>query len=186
MSLSQRRRPLPLRPAFISRALVIPRVAPASAPAICPLRMAAADADDDDSTPPARPNDPTSLRTESDIRRNQPVKPLRRRPRRRTAPDPIDWDNIPSVPVVRPSSSPESGEDYWIDVRQEEKSKQQRTAREKPQLDEDLKDRLKKEVVSPYTQNWILRVTALVVVLIVLVALFGGTDKAPIIPVPDL
>lgn len=106
--------------------------------------------------------------------------------------DPIDWDNLPSVPVVRSKPSPESGEDYWIDAEQQQseetraQEKQEKKKKEVKQIDNELKERLKKEVVSPYTQNWILRVTIFVVLLIVLVALFGGTDKVPIIPVPDL
>lgn len=56
----------------------------------------------------------------------------------------------------------------------------------KPNIDENLRNRLKQEVVSPYTENWILRAVIIVTVLVVLVAIFGGTDKTPIIELPDL
>lgn len=168
----------------------------------------------DEQNAPQPPRDPSALRTESENRRNQPVKPMRRRARRRqTDDDTLDWDNLPSVPIVRREATPESGEDYWIDLSAAQKSAGVSTGRDDVaafdlysnsdddggddgsttvvsgrggEIDDSLRDRLKQEVVSPYTQNWILRVTVGIVVLIVLVAIFGGSDKAPIIPVPDL
>lgn len=56
----------------------------------------------------------------------------------------------------------------------------------KKAIDEQLRERLKKEVASPYTQNWILWVGVIVLVLVVLVAVFGGEESIPIIAVPDL
>lgn len=56
----------------------------------------------------------------------------------------------------------------------------------KKKIDASLRNKLKKEVVSPYTQNWILWVAAVVLVLVVLTWLFGGEETVPIIRVPDL
>lgn len=108
--------------------------------------------------------------------------------RRQNDEEDLDWDKLPSVPLVRPDASPESGEDYWMEldeVNDESKSAPEKAPKRKD-IDDQLKERLKQEVVSPYTQNWILRVVVAVVVLIVLVAIFGGSENTPIIPVPDL
>lgn len=138
-----------------------------------------------------KPNDPSGLRSESELRRNQPPKPMQRRARRRRVDDPLDWDQMPSVPLVRPDVSPESGEDYWMDV-----DDATILAKDTPPpadsnkgdkvIDDRLRERLKQEIVSPYQQNWILRVAAVVFVLVVLVAIFGGEEQVPIIHVPDL
>lgn len=131
------------------------------------------------------PNDPSSLRTESERRRNSPPKPLRRR-RRRRGDDDLDWDAMESVPIVRPDAPPESGEDYWVDADELlEPSAAPKPAPAKP-LDEAVKQRLRQEVVSPYENNWILWVVAVVAVLVLLVKVFGGLDTLPIISVPDL
>lgn len=133
------------------------------------------------------PNDPTDLRTESQRRRNSPPKPLRRRRRRDT--DPIDWDSMTSVPLVRPEARPESGEDYWWELDKSVKLGDPdlgNKPRKKREIDPNLKTKLRDEVVSPYTQNWILRVALLVLVLVVAVWVFGGEDTVPIIKVPDL
>lgn len=140
---------------------------------------------------PTPPRDPTDLRSESERRRNQPPKPLRRRTRRRQVDDPLDWDKLPSVPLVRPEATPESGEDYWMDITDAKTlgdtiDEDEESQQKKPSIDENLRNRLKQEVVSPYTENWILRAVIIVAVLVVLVAMFGGSDKTPIIELPDL
>lgn len=94
-----------------------------------------------------------------------------------------------SVPIVRPDVSPESGEDYWIDaVRLGDPGLGDGVPkrRKKVKIDPRLKERLKREVVSPYRDNWILWFGIVVGVLVVLVSVFGGLDTVPIIPVPDL
>lgn len=136
------------------------------------------------------PNDPSSLRTESQRRRNSPPKPLRRRRRRREE-ESLDWDAMESIPLVRPDASPESGEDYWVDVdmvRLQEPGlgKGGKVKRKGKKIDEGLKDKLKEEVVSPWKDNWILRVGIVVVILVLLVWVFGGEESVPIIKVPDL
>ncbi|KAK1861688.1 hypothetical protein I4F81_004269 [Pyropia yezoensis] len=98
-------------------------------------------------TPPSRsapvsglnaPPDASSVRTESQRRRNAPVKPLGRRRRR---------GGVTGV-------------------------------------DEELKEKLKKEVVSPYTNNWI-GIAVLAVLGLVLAAQLLGTES-PVIQIPDL
>lgn len=112
--------------------------------------------------------------------------------RRQVEDEDLDWDNLPSIPLVRPEASPESGEDYWMDLdkakqkSEDDKKDEEKKTSERKKIDDELKERLKQEVVSPYTQNWILRVTIVVAVLIALVAIFGGTENTPIISVPDL
>lgn len=110
--------------------------------------------------------------------------------RRQTEEEDLDWDNLPSVPLVRSDASPESGEDYWMELDNVNKSDKEKEGENKPEerkkIDDEMKERLKQEVVSPYTQNWILRVVIVVAVLIVLVAIFGGAENTPIISVPDL
>lgn len=95
---------------------------------------------------------------------------------------------------MRPDASPESGEDYWVDVDSvrlqeagvREGEKFERKKKKKKKIDEGLKDKLKEEVVSPWKDNWILRVGIVVVVLVLLVWVFGGEESVPIIKVPDL
>lgn len=102
--------------------------------------------------------------------------------------DPLDWDKLPGVPIVRRSGSPESGEDYWMsmDASAEANAQEGETTRKKKPIDDRLRERLKQEVVSPYTQNWILWAGVIVAVLVGLVAIFGGEEMIPIIAVPDL
>lgn len=136
------------------------------------------------------PNDPTSLRTESQRRRNSPPKPLKRRRRRRqTEFDADAWDKLDSVPLVRSDAPPESGEDYWLDssvTLSDAVSGDLAKKKKVKDIAPELKQKLKEEVVSPYTENWILRATILVLILVLAVWKFGGLDTLPIIPVPDL
>ncbi|PXF43178.1 hypothetical protein BWQ96_07122 [Gracilariopsis chorda] len=133
------------------------------------------------------PNDPTSLRTESQRRRNSPPKPLRRRQRRRNEPDPLEWDKLESVPLVRSDASPESGEDYWVDPTVTLSDADPGKVRaKKKSIEPALKRKLKSEVVSPYSDNWILRAVVVVALLVLAVWKFGGLDTVPIITVPDL
>lgn len=133
------------------------------------------------------PRDPGNLRSESSRRRNAPQKPLRRRRRRRAEQDELDWARMESVPLVGARDEPETGEDYWVDL----SSGQPADAGESPRrarkgVGKEMEMKLRREVVSPYTQNWILWVVVGVAVLAVAFKLSGGFDEIPIIPVPDL
>lgn len=120
---------------------------------------------------------------------------MRRRRRRRSDEAGLDWEAMPSVPLVRGrGSSPESGEDYWMEMGTAVRlgdpdmgngglAKKKRKGKA---IDSRLREKLKEEVVSPWKDNWILRVVVVVAVLCFLVAVFGGTDTVPIIRVPDL
>ena len=59
-----------------------------------------------------RPRDPSSLRTESERRRNASVKSVRsiRKPRRLKS-DELNWDELDSQPLVRPFVDPATGEE---------------------------------------------------------------------------
>lgn len=133
------------------------------------------------------PNDPGELRSESSRRRNSPPKPLRRKKRRKDMNK--DWNKMETIPLVRPDASPESGEDYWLEIDDSIRLSDadgSKIKKSKKEIDPNLKSKLKKEVVSPYTQNWLLRAVLIVFVLIALVAIFGGEETIPIIKLPDL
>lgn len=164
-------------------------------------------------TPPSRsapvsglnaPPDASSVRTESQRRRNAPVKPLGRRRRRGGASSDaadgdspaIDWEALESVPLVGAGAGREaskSGKNYWVDVADAAKAdarraEARRTAEARAAgvtgVDEELKEKLKKEVVSPYTNNWI-GIAVLAVLGLVLAAQLLGTES-PVIQIPDL
>lgn len=165
-------------------------------------------------TPPPRvpkasglnaPPDASSVRTESQRRRNAPVKPLGRRRRRGSAssdnaanegaPE-IDWEALESVPLVGAGAGREaskSGKNYWVDVadaakadarRAEARRSAEARAADVDRMDEELKEKLKKEVVSPYANNWI-GIAVLAVLALVLAAQLLGTES-PVIQIPDL
>ena len=80
-----------------------------------------------------------------------------------------------------------TGEDYWMELKpisEIKKRRRERRMKRGGKLDEDLKVKLKKEVVSPYKNNWILWISLAVFVLALLVK-FVGTD-IPIISIPDV
>lgn len=154
------------------------------------------------------PPDASAVRTESQRRRNAPVKPLGRRRRRGgggTAaanaagegggPE-IDWEALESVPLVGAGAGREaskSGKNYWVDVADAAKAdarraEARRTAEARASgasgVDEELKEKLKKEVVSPYANNWI-GIAVLAVLGLVLAAQLLGTES-PVIQIPDL
>jgi hypothetical protein len=94
---------------------------------------------------------------------------------------------IETRPLVR-SKSIEAGEDYWIDeteflkYSQREEAKKNRKASE----GEISREKLQKEVVAPYKQNWIGLLSVGVIVLAVIVKEFPDLLNSPIIPIPDL
>lgn len=113
-----------------------------------------------------------------------------RRPRRRRRgdQDTLDWESAESVPLATSGGdkSSKSGEDYWMELKPIAEVNKRRKARMKyaKKIDEGLKDKLKKEVVSPYANNWILWISLAVFALAVLVKVMG-TDL-PIISIPDV
>ena len=96
----------------------------------------------------------------------------------------LDWDAMESVPLVGTGPDAESGEDYWVDLRQGIPAAA--PPRPKKPINSRLKRKLKEEVVSPYTQNWILWVSAIIAILAIAFYAVGGFDTIPIIQVPDL
>lgn len=136
---------------------------------------------------PTPPRDPGDLRDESSRRRNQPVKPLRRRRRLRNSErDNTDWERMESIPLVRPDTSPESGEDYWVDLGAKEAQKPAPPQPPKRGVNESMKERLRKETFAPYEQNWALWIIVSIAFIAILFKLAGGFDSIPIISVPDL
>lgn len=144
---------------------------------------------------PQPPRDPGSLRSESSRRRNQPPKPLRRRRRRRRndTDDTLDWAKMDSIPLVRPENSPETGEDYWVDLDIADKENKAIKERERARktirgrgVNENMKERLRKETFAPYEQNWAAIAVVVVAVLAAVFSITGGLDSIPVIQVPDL
>ncbi|CAN8067865.1 unnamed protein product [Agarophyton chilense] len=111
---------------------------------------------------------------------------MRRRRRRRDDDDPVDWDRLESIPLVRREAPPESGEDYWMDATSAQSEATTDERRDASQIDQQLKDKLREEVVRPYAQNWILWISLGVMALVLAVWAVGGVDTLPIISVPDL
>lgn len=103
---------------------------------------------------------------------------------------------LESVPLVGAGAGREaskSGKNYWVDVADAAKAdarraEARRTAEARASgasgVDEELKEKLKKEVVSPYANNWI-GIAVLAVLGLVLAAQLLGTES-PVIQIPDL
>lgn len=138
------------------------------------------------------PNDATPLRSESEVRRNAPAKRVPRRRRRGERSDSsgleIEWDKAESVPLV----TGQGARDGWVDLkagaRKAAKAQQgaERLERSRGKVDDAMKEKLKKEIVQPYTQNWIGVVVVAVALLAIAFWLSGGFETIPVIPVPDL
>lgn len=136
------------------------------------------------------PNDATPLRSESEVRRNAPVKRVPRRRRRgaRAGEEAaIEWDKAESVPLVGGGEG-----EGWVDLKSGEREEQrkmegaERLERSRGKVDEKVIEKLKQEIVQPYSQNWIGVVVVVVAVLVVAFKVTGGFDAIPVIPVPDL
>jgi len=83
--------------------------------------------------------------------------------------------------------APLVSEDTWMDVKdivRVEEERKRAAAGPVKEIQPELKEKLKDEVVSPYKQNWIL-VAILVVLALALVYNILPSD-APVIPIPDL
>ncbi|KAA8496027.1 hypothetical protein FVE85_2182 [Porphyridium purpureum] len=120
-----------------------------------------------------RPRDPSELRTESERRRNSPVKPVRSiRKRRRLKSDELDWDALDSQPLVRRPVDPATGEDYYIEIDMEKTREPRKKRRPRP-VDANMREKLKRETISPYKNNWI---GVIVVVVLVLINTRGTID----------
>jgi hypothetical protein len=152
----------------------------------------AAPADDAPKAVLRAPNDATPFRNESEVRRNTPAK---REPRRRRrgargadAGPVLEWDKMDSVPLV----SGGGDQDGWVDLKVESEKKRranvsrERLERSRGKVDDNMKQRLKKEVVQPYEDNWILWIIAFIAFLAVAFKLSGGFDTIPVIRVPDI
>jgi hypothetical protein len=96
------------------------------------------------------------------------------------------WETSEIRPLLA-DRAVELGQDYWIDEAEleKEKSKQIRTKsiRQPGQVSD---EKLWKEVLSPYQQNWIGIATVIVIVLAVIVSQFPELLNTPSIPIPDL
>lgn len=53
-------------------------------------------------------------------------------------------------------------------------------------VNENMKEKLRKETFAPYEQNWAAIAVAVVSLLVAIFRITGGLDSIPVIPVPDL
>jgi len=121
---------------------------------------------------------------------NRP-KPRRRLKKRRKQQidqeDDFPWETAESRPMVQ-SRRIETGEDYWIDENDLQKSIAYNEAvkNRKAMEGEISKEKLRTEVVAPYTQNWIGLFSVFIIVLAVIIKQFPELLQSPSIPFPDL
>lgn len=143
------------------------------------------------------PVDATPFRSESQRRRTQPARTVPRRRRRGLAADKkaarkdgtpiLEWEKMDSVPLVTGSK-----QDGWVDLKtttidaQKRVEEEERLIQSRASVNENVKEKLKQEVVQPYKQNWILWISMAIALLAIAFNLSGGFDTIPIIPVPDL
>lgn len=94
---------------------------------------------------------------------------------------------IETRPLVR-SNAVEAGEDYWIEEEELQKynSRELALKNRKMMEGEISQEKLKGEIVAPYTQNWIGIISVGIIVLAVIVKEFPELLNAPLIPIPDL
>jgi hypothetical protein len=85
----------------------------------------------------------------------------------------------------RSSRSKELGEDYWIDEKDLERERQRIASRplDPGQIPE---QKLWKEVLSPYRQNWIGYISVVFVILATIITKFPELLSTPPITIPDL
>jgi hypothetical protein len=109
----------------------------------------------------------------------------KRRSRRRTenseaSTDDFPWDTAESRPLIL-STAKEAGEDYWIDeaeLERERMRKEQIKARDPGQVPD---EKLWKEVLSPYRQNWIGLISVTIIVFAFIFKNFPEIIDPPII-----
>jgi hypothetical protein len=123
----------------------------------------------------------------------QPRRKLQKRRRRREkqlggifddSDDDEQWETAELRPLVL-SRSKELGEDYWIDEKDLQRERQ-RMASRPPDPGQIPEQKLWKEVLSPYRQNWIGLISVVFVVLATIITKFPELLSTPSITIPDL
>jgi len=94
-------------------------------------------------------------------------KPTTKRKRKSKKQEPLPSNEEVTVPISRKPNPASGASDYWIDPKDVvvEQEKKTHAASSKTDLSNDMKTKLKTEIVSPYRQNWILLLIAAVVLL---------------------
>jgi hypothetical protein len=97
------------------------------------------------------------------------------------------WDQAEVRPLIS-DKAVEQGQDYWIDEAElaKERERKQRMVQSRQQPGRVSDEKLWKEILSPYQQNWIGIATVIVVILAVIVSQFPELLNTPSIPIPDL
>jgi hypothetical protein len=94
----------------------------------------------------------------------------------------------PLVPRARSRNTVLQGEDYWIDLESVKRDDEKTKTKKAPTLTEEQfkKDKLREEIVSPYTKNWILSIVLGIGLIVAYVQLNPGVlDTYPVISYPD-
>ena len=98
--------------------------------------------------------------------------------------DEVFWKTSETRPLIK-SEAREQGVDYWMD--EEELRRYNDSLRRRPREVGQVPDeKLWKEVLSPYRENWIGLFSILIVVIATIVANFPELLQPPIISIPDL
>lgn len=86
------------------------------------------------------------------------------------------------------SKQKEAGLDFWVDPKDLEREKQRQLAinNRKSMEGEITKEKLRAEVVAPYTQNWIGLISVMFIVLATIITNFPEVLDYPSIGFPDL
>ncbi|KAL7574846.1 hypothetical protein ACA910_010683 [Epithemia clementina (nom. ined.)] len=101
-----------------------------------------------------------------------------------TETDDASWKISEVRPLIK-SYAREQGVDYWMD--EEELQKYSESLRRKPREAGQVPDeKLWKEVLSPYRENWIGLFSVLIVVIATIVVNFPELLQPPVIEIPDL
>lgn len=98
--------------------------------------------------------------------------------------DPSIWETKPLIS----SKQKEAGLDFWVDPKDLEREKQRQLAinNRKSMEGEITKEKLRAEVVAPYTQNWIGLISVMFIVLATIITNFPEVLDYPSIGFPDL
>ena len=98
-----------------------------------------------------------------------------------SSPDDTFWETAESRPLI---ATKEKGEDYWMDP-EELKRAQEREIRERS-VGQVPDEKLWKEVLSPYKQNWIGLISVTIIALAFIIKTFPELVENPTIALPDL
>ncbi|CAM9256859.1 unnamed protein product [Heterosigma akashiwo] len=89
------------------------------------------------------------------------------------------------VPLVSVAKDKRSGEDYYLDPAAVARAEAPKPAPRPPAADQIAGEKLREEIVSPYTNNYVGLIVAAVLVLVAVGELFPGLLETPTINFPQ-